>query len=315
MDSILTTVLPVFGLIVLGFVFARLGWVAADAAAGLTQFVFNLAIPALLFRTVALMGPQPAAPWVLWLPFFGGLAITWGAATLLAQTDGELRKGGGAAAAMTAGFGNLALLGLPLAIAHYGPEGAVPAGIILSVHAAVLWLAASLQREWAVRGDHAALAPLLKGLFLNLAQNAIILSLVAGAIWRQAGLVLPAVPRVMLDMLANAATPIALFALGLSLATYSLHGQARPMALLMALKMGLMPLLVFGLLKLSPGLPPLWSKVALLLAAMPTGANAFLFARRHDEGAAPVSAAIAAGTGLSAVTTAVLLYLLDGNLI
>ncbi len=315
MESILNTVLPVFGLIVLGFAFARAGWIASTAAAGLTQFVFNLAIPALLFRTVALMGPQPAPPWALWLPFFTGLALTWAAATLLARGDAELCKGGGAAAAMTAGFGNLALLGLPLAIAHYGPEGAIPAGIILSIHAALLWLAATLQRAWATRGDDVALAPLLKGLVLNLAQNAIILSLIAGAIWRQTGWALPAVPRVMLDMLANAATPIALFALGLSLASYSLHGQMKPMALLMALKMGLMPLLVYGLLRLVPGLPPLWSKVALLLAAMPTGANAFLFARRYDEGAAPVSAAIAAGTGLAALTTALLLYLLDANLI
>jgi hypothetical protein len=315
MNAILATVLPVFGLIVLGYIFARARWVAADAAAGLTQFVFNLAIPALLFRTVAQMGPQPAPPWALWLPFFGGLALTWITATLLARADPELQKGGGAAAAMTAGFGNLALLGLPLVIAHYGPEGAVPAGIILSIHAAVLWLAATLQREWAIRGDDVALAPLFRGLARNLLSNAIILSLIAGAIWRQTGWALPAVPRVMLDMLANAATPIALFALGLSLASYRLRGQIRPMALLMALKMGLMPLLVWALLRLMPGLPPLWFKVALLLAAMPTGANAFLFARRHDEGAAPVSAAIAAGTGLAAVTTALLLYALDRGLI
>ena len=77
MDAILTTVLPVFGLIVLGFAFARLRIVDQATAKGLTQFVFTLAIPALLFRTVALTKPQEATPFGLWIAFFGGLALTW----------------------------------------------------------------------------------------------------------------------------------------------------------------------------------------------------------------------------------------------
>jgi predicted permease len=117
----------------------------------------------------------------------------------------------------------------------------------------------------------------------------------------------------MLAMLSEASIPTALFALGLSLATYSLRGQWSGMAVLIVMKMVLMPLLVFLALHYLVSVPPLWAKVAVLLAAMPTGANAFLFAHRNEESVAAVSAAIALGTGLAAITVSLLLYWMDSG--
>jgi hypothetical protein len=62
-------------------------------------------------------------------------------------------------------------------------------------------------------------------------------------------------------------------------------------------------------------LPPLWAKLAVLFAAMPTGANAFLFAQRNDEAVPAVSGAIALGTALAAISAAILLYLMDAGAI
>ncbi|MCB0136915.1 MAG: AEC family transporter [Caldilineaceae bacterium] len=84
---------------------------------------------------------------------------------------------------------------------------------------------------------------------------------------------------------------------------------------LIALKMVLMPVLVFMALRYVIPLPPLWTQVAVLFAAMPTGANAFLFAQRNDEAVPAVSGAIALGTGLAAITASILLYLMDSGLI
>ena len=89
MESILTTVLPVFGMIVLGYGFTRAKIFDATAGRGLSLFVFNLAIPALLFKTVATMGAQQGAPWELWIAFFGGLFITWVAAALVSRTQAQ----------------------------------------------------------------------------------------------------------------------------------------------------------------------------------------------------------------------------------
>jgi malonate transporter and related proteins len=315
LESILTTVLPVFGLIVLGYAFARFKIVDQATARGLTQFVFTLAIPALLFRTVALTKPQEATPFGLWIAFFGGLALTWIITAFIASKFESLSASGGAAASMAAGFGNVALLGTPLVLAHYGESAAVPVGLVLSIHAPVLWFAATLQREIARHSGNISLLRLGRELFINLAGNAIVLALVAAAIWRMTGLGLHPVIDRMLSMLSDASVPTALFALGLSLAVYSLRGQWNGMMVLIVMKMLIMPLLVFLGLYYVVSVPPFWGNVAILLAAMPTGANAFLFAHRNDESVAAVSAAIALGTGIAAFTVSALLYLMDSGTI
>jgi predicted permease len=310
MELILTTVLPVFGMIVLGFIFVKARIIEGPAGRGISAFVFNLAIPALLFKTVATMDQNQGAPWALWFVFFGGIAVTWVATALVARAVPSISAGGGAAASMAAGFGNLALLGTPLALAHFGQQVAIPLGMILSVHAPILWTAATLHRELARHSASLSLGKLARELFLNLARNAIVLGLVAGAIWRLTGLGLHPIADRTLSMLADASVPTALFALGISLAGYSLRGSLGGAAVLIVLKMVLMPVAVFLLTRIIE-LPPLWVKVAVLFAAMPSGANAFLFAERNNESVAPVSAAITAGTALAAVSASLLLWLMD----
>ncbi|MFM8745440.1 MAG: AEC family transporter [Aestuariivirga sp.] len=315
MESILTTVLPVFGMIVLGYGFAKARIFDAAAGRGITLFVFNVAIPALLFKTVATMGPQQGAPWALWLAFFGGLAMTWVAAALVSRAVPSLDVSGGAAASMAAGFGNLALLGTPLALAHFGQQVAIPLGMILSIHAPVLWFTAMLHRALFQGSGSFSLSRTAKDLFRNLATNAIVLGLLAGSLWRFAGLGLHPVAGSMLEMLADASVPTALFALGVSLAGYSLKGSWSGMFTLIALKMVLMPILVFLMVRYVVSIPPLWAQVAVLFAAMPTGANAFVFSQRNEEAVAAVSGAITLGTALAALSASVLLYLMDAGMI
>ena len=315
MESILNTVLPVFGMIMLGFALTRARVFTPRAGKGISLFVFNVAIPALLFKTIAGMGQQSGSPWGLWIAFFGGLAVTWLAAAFASRFFEGLDVSGGAAASMAAGFGNLALLGTPLALAHFGQNAVIPLGMILSVHAPVLWFAAMLHREIARHSGSFSMRRTARELLVNLATNAIVLALIAGSLWRGTGFALHPIAITMLDMLADASVPTALFALGVSLAGYSLKGAWSGMFAIMALKMVLMPLLVFLACRFAVTLPPFWVKIAVLFAAMPTGANAFLFAQRNEEAVAEVSGAIALGTGFAAITASILLYLMDINAI
>lgn len=315
MNAIINTVLPVFGLIVLGYALAKANILDGVAGRGITLFVFNIGIPALLFRTVSTMAAQEGAPWALWIAFFGGLALAWVLAAIVSRFVVSLNVSGGAAASMATGFGNLALLGTPLALAHFGPSVAVPLGMILSVHAPILWTAATLHRELSRHSSTFSFADTAKSLAKMLASNAIILALVAGGLWRLTGLGLHPVPDKMLSMLSDASVPTALVALGVSLAAYSLRGNWGGMFALIGLKMLAMPLFVFLLARYAVSLPPLWIKVAVLFAAMPTGANAFLFAQKNDEAVPAVSGAVALGTGFAAITAAVLLWLMDAGYI
>jgi len=315
LEAILTTVLPVFGMIVLGYGLTKARIFDLSAGKGITLFVFNVAIPALLFKTVATIDSNEAAPWGLWIAFFGGLAITWLVTAFVARFFDGLSVSGGAAASMAAGFGNLALLGTPLALSHFGQGVAIPLGMILSIHAPVLWFAATLHRELARHSGSFSFARTGRELFLNLATNGIVLGLLAGTIWRFTGLGLHPIAERMLQMLADASVPTALFALGVSLAGYSLRGAWGAMFGLIGLKMVLMPVMVFLMVRYVVALPPLWAQLAVLFAAMPTGANAFLFAHRNEESVPAVSGAIALGTGLSAISASILLYLMDAGYI
>lgn len=315
MNAIVTTVLPVFGLIVVGYGLAKANIIDGVAGRGITLFVFNVAIPAFLFRTVASMTSQDGAPWALWIAFFGGLAMAWILAAVVSHFVESLNVSGGAAASMATGFGNLALLGTPLGLAHFGDGIAVPLGMILSIHAPVLWFSATLHRELARNAAAFSIIDTGQTLLRMLATNAIILGLLAGGLWRLTGLGLHPVPDRMLAMLSDAGVPTALVALGVSLAAYNLKGSWGGMFVLIALKMIAMPAFVFLLARHAVTLPPLWIKVAVLFAAMPTGANAFLFAQRNDEAVPAVSGAVALGTGFAAITASILLWLMDAGYI
>lgn len=315
MNAILNTVLPVFGMIVLGYGLTRAKIFDVAAGRGISLFVFNVAIPALLFKTVATMGAQQAAPWSLWIAFFGGLAITWLAAAFVSRFFETLQGSGGAAASMAAGFGNLAMLGTPLALAHFGEQVAVPLGMILSIHAPILWFAAMLHRELSVHSGSFSIFRTSKELLRALASNGIVIGLLAGSLWRLTDVGLHPIAGTMLDMLAAASIPTALFALGVSLSGYSLKGSWSGMFAILALKMLLMPVLVFIMVRYVVTIPPIWAQVAILFAAMPTGANAFLFAQRNEESVAAISGAVALGTVLAAASISLLLYLMDAGVI
>jgi predicted permease len=314
MSSILTTVLPVFGLIALGYLSAKTNFIAASAGRGLSQYVFNLALPALLFRSMVVIEPQAAPPWTLWFAYFGALALLWITAAPLVRMHASLAEYGGAAAVMTAAFGNLVMLGFPMSQAHFGDEATLPVSLIISIHAPILWLAATIHLETARHGELSPL-PLLRQLGVELLRNPIVLALLAGSLWHLTNVGLHPVADKLLDLLGDAGVPTALVALGLTLATYNLKGHGHGIALLIALKMLALPVLVWVMVTFIVSLPPLWTKVAVLLAAMPAGANAYLFAQRYDSATAASSGAIAIGTAFALFTSTFLLWLMDAGFV
>ena len=101
-----------------------------------------------------------------------------------------------------------------------------------------------------------------------------------------------------------------LVALGMSLTGFQIRGQVATMTTICLLSLVLMPAAAWLLATAVFALPPVWTGVAVLLAACPTGANAFLFATRYDVATGSVSGAVALGTTLSIVTISLMLLVL-----
>lgn len=315
MLDIITIVAPVFGIILLGFATTRVRYVDPGAGRMIAEFAFKVAMPALLFRATLGLGQLPDVSVGLIAAYFGALAIAWLVASL--ATPLLLRRPAidSAAIAMASCFSNSVMLGVPLAISAFGKEAAAPAALLISLDTPVMWVWATLQMEAMRREAGGSALKALSGVVLDLLRNPIVMSLVLGTAGRLAGLVLPPIVDRWLELLASAAIPAALFALGCSLARFEIKGQRGTLAVIMTVKLLLFPLLVYALARHVIELPAVWTAVAVLFAAMPVGANAFLFASKYERAVNSVSGSIAISTLIAVFTLTGLLYALRSGLL
>jgi malonate transporter and related proteins len=311
--TVLTIVTPVFALMGLGFIAAKTKFLPDGAGAALAQFAFKLAIPALLFRAMLGTGALEASPWRLLGAYFTATLGVWIVASLMAAFVLRRPSEEHSVLAMGSAFGNTVMLGLPIAITAFGPEATAPLAILVAVETPLLWIMATLHMEVAKRGKAMSLAS-LGGVVKDLATNTIIIALVLGLAGRAMGLTLPAVPDRIFMMLGQAGVPTALFALGMALASFKVAGETKAIGLMMVLKLALYPALAYVFAAHVFQLPPLWTALVVLQAAMPVGANAYLFAARYERSAATVSAAIAVSTLVAVVSVSGLLVVVLAGL-
>jgi predicted permease len=271
--------------------------------------VFDVAMPALLFRTMIEVEAPDASPWGLWTAYFGGCVAAWALMALLAWKALRRPADEVAVAGLAAAYSNTMMLGLPLILKAYGDLGAVPLFLIISVHMPVMLFAGTLHIE-AVRGTSRSPLLLAREVVSSLARQPIVIGLLAGLVYRQTGLGLHPVPSQIVETLGSSAIPLALLAMGLTLKRYGITGDLPVAAGVIAVKLVVHPLAVWWLASAAFGLPPVWVGVATLFAASPPGINAYLFAVRYDVGVGAASSAIAIGTVLSALTMAAILVAL-----
>ena len=308
MEQIVDVVLPVFGLIGIGYGVAAAGLLAEDTGESLAGFVFAVAIPLLIFRTLATADlSSGASPWLLWLPFFAIFAVNWVLGDYLVRRLFGRDARAGVVAGISSAYGNTVLVGIPLTLAAYGAEGAVPMALIVAVHLPVMMAASAVLIERALRRDGVAEGHLdgrtrALNVIFTLARNPIIIGLAIGAVWRFLGLPLAGLPATLVNRLADVASTVALFAMGMSLRRYGLRGNIRAGLLLSAMKLLVQPALVLLLVHTVAPMPPIWGKIAVLASACPTGVNAYLVAARFKTGEALASNAITLSTGLAVFT-------------
>lgn len=309
MQSFIEVGLPLFGIVLLGYVAARVGWLAEATVDGLSRYVFDFAIPLLLFRSMATLEAIEVAPWRLLASYYGAAFAVFALGAAGARFVGADAPGEAATMGFGASFSNTVLLGIPLVLTLYGEQGALPLFMLVALHSLLLLTTAIVTLELA-RGRRDRLAGDVGRSLRNLATNPILLGLAAGLLWRATGWSLATPLDRIVDALGGTASPCALFAMGGSLSRYRVRGHVREAVLVTALKNFVMPALVWLLATRAFDIDPVWAKVAVVVAAMPTGVNVYLFAHRYDAGTGIASSAVVISTTVSLVTVSVLLALL-----
>lgn len=309
MSIIVNLAIPFFGLIVLGALAEKRFRIEERGLAWLNIFVFYFAVPPLVFNSIVEAPVEKLMNWsflgmttlATYLIFTAMLAVS-----LLVYKS---RMTSAAIQASAASYSNLVYLGLPIAIGVYGQDAAVPAALIACLDNLVQFtlvpIIAGIEDD--ERSDPVATAMTI---LRRIGTNPLILASVFGIVVNFTGLLVPRPIETLLEMLARAAAPAALFALGVTVALRPLAGFRGEIPVILVFKIVLHPVLVYVLLQFVTA-DPMWIGVALIQAALPTAANVFVLATQHRAFVEGASNVILISTLISFATVSALLFLID----
>jgi malonate transporter and related proteins len=303
-------VLPVFAIIVTGWLAGWLGYLSRTLADALVHFAYNVAMPALLIVTIAQEPARNLLEWRFLLAFGGGSLLCFALVFLAARAGWKRDLAASTIYGMTAAMTNTGFVALPILHAVYGQPAVLPAAVATVFVAAVMFPITVILVE---SDKHTVREPSDRpaGLFKQILLNPMVLSTLIGLAWAISGLPIPAPVADYLNIIAAALTPCALFAIGLGLSVDGVRANFTASIALAAVKLLVLPLIVYGLC-LATGLKPLYTVAAVVCAAVPTAKTMYVLAHEHKIEEPLVAATISITTMLSVATLLGWLYLLSG---
>nr|WP_316642734.1 AEC family transporter [uncultured Roseateles sp.] len=318
MQAILSVTVPFFALILCGYLAARQGVLAKCAIPGLNGFVLFFALPCMLFRfgmntpVLELLNPV-----VLTVYLAAALMIVF--LTIAVTLSPRVQLKDAAFGALVAAFPNTGFMGVPLLVALLGPSAAGP--VICTILADLfvtssLCIALARGHEAMSQGGSGSTAQAALQAVRGALSNPLPWSIALGALASISGLRLSGPIDTVVKMLADAASPVALFTIGAVLWRAGQHAHTRtpvrlylPVALI---KLFVHPLLVFLLGSAAQALGTPVSRAQLLVltlaAALPSASNVSLLAERYGADNGRVARIIMASTVLAFVSFSLLAW-------
>jgi malonate transporter len=309
MIDILNLALPYFGLIFIGFACGKSKNLPEAGLAWMNFFLLYVSLPALFFR---IMSRTPFEE-LNNLPFV--IATTLGTATafsLAAVTGrllGRLPIRQATMAGLSGGYGNIGYMGPGLALAVLGTKAAVPTALIFCFDSILLFSIVPLSMALTA-GARRPLLPTVAIVAREIAFHPLIVAAYCGALAAAFHIHLPEAVDGTLQFLQSAAAPVALFALGVTVALRPFGRVPWEIPGVIAVKLIAHPLIVFALMLLLGPFTPEWAATAVLMASLPPALNVFVIARQYDIWVEPASVAVLVGTFVSVVTLTTVMYLL-----
>jgi malonate transporter and related proteins len=316
MAEIFNLAMPFFGLILLGVIASRRWHGTEQGLAWLNIFLVYFSLPALIFLVVS---AAPFAQLLNWpyvtatsaVTVVSYLCVTFASMWLFRTPLKEAALQG------TAGsYGNVGYMGLPLAVAFFGPEAAVPAALVFCFDCTVQFvLTAFLATLAHERDEESHWGEVAFRIIRQVVSHPFIIATALGVIASALQFKAPGALATILDMLMRAAGPTALFALGVIVGMRRFSGIGPELTLVAGVKVILQPALAFLVVSLVPGIEPSWLNVAVMMAALPTASNAFILATQYKTYVAGASTAVIVTTALSAVTIPLIVYAIKAGIL
>ncbi len=302
MLSILTVTAPIYLIMLGGYVAVRCGLFAAADMRVMGRLVIYFCLPALLFRTLAQQALADIVNGAYIAAYAAGSLVTLGALTWFARR--ALRRPLPLAAlfGLGAASSNSGFVGYPIAMQLLG----APAGVALALTMLVENLLVIPLALVIADSRKGTVGKVLQDSARSLVRNPLVLAIVAGFAFAMLGWRLPDPVARTLQIVATGSTPLALFVVGGSLVGLQLSAQRQDIARVVAAKLLLHPLAVFGILALLPPLDADLRTAAVLFAAMPMLSIYPVLAQRYGQERFCAAVLLATTTTSFATITALL---------
>lgn len=315
MSQILGMALPFFGLILLGYLAARIGKLPISGLAWMNFFIIYVALPALFFN---ILSRTPTSDLASWGFIFGATFGTYCAFAIafclgVLVTDGDVPQS--TIQGLSGAYGNIGYMGPGIAIAAFGPEAAVPIALIFcfdnTLHFAIAPFMMAIGGQGEQRSPWVTTLEVLKRIFTH----PFIISTIIGVAAALIEFRPPEAAQKLLDYLTNAAAPCALFAMGVTVALAPQGRLPVILAPLIGIKLFVHPVIVYVLLSWIGDFPRVWVFTAVLLAALPTATNVFVIAQQYNVWVARASSMVMVSTVVSVFSVTGLLYLMTTGIL
>jgi len=315
MVDILNLALPYFGLIFIGFACGKARGLPESGLAWMNFFLLYVSLPALLFR---IMSETPFSE-LNNPPFLIATTLATVSAFLMAMVSGrfigELSLRKATIAGLAGAYGNIGYMGPGLALAVLGSKAAAPTALIFCCDSIFLFSIVPLLMALTDR-EHPSFLHAIGVAVRQIVLNPLIMSAAAGALAAALHIQLPVAVDKTLLFLQNAAAPTALFVLGVTVALRPFDRVPWEVPGVIAIKLLVHPLIVFGLMLLFGPFAQPWAATAVLMAALPPALNVFVIARQNNTWIEPASVAVLIGTFASVITlTSVMWFIQSGRLV
>ncbi len=307
---VLSSLLPVVFLISMGFVAGRAKLVRQDAVRDLTNLVFLVLAQALLFRTMSSVHLETLDL----RPVFQYFVVASALFFIMLMMYG--RDSRASVLALASIFSNTLMIGVPLVGLAYGEPGQVLLFTLISLHALVLLTMATVVLELQMAYEHAAehgeTRHMLKTVGMAM-KNAVLhpvpLPILIGLIYAQTGWGLHPIVDKPLQLLGASFGPVALVLVGITLAQTPVGENFKGAMKISVVKTFVHPMLMAAA-GYAMGMRGLHLTVMVVAAALPIGANVFLFSQRYQKEEDVVTAAVAVSTALALVSVTLVMALL-----
>jgi predicted permease len=309
MADITGLVLPFFGLILIGYVVAKWKQMPTDALGWLNIFIIYVSLPALFYKLIAktpieqltrfdFIATDIAATYTVFVVIF---VIGWLARR---ATVAEATVQGLAAA-----YGNIGYMGPGLALLAFGEAAAVPVALIFCFENMLHFMVAPSLIALG-GGDRRPIMSVVRDVVLRIVLHPFIIATAVGFAAAALHYKAPLPLQRLIDYLAQAAAPCALFAMGVTLALRPLKRIPAEIGYIVPAKLVLLPALMYLYLSAAGNFDHVWVETAVLLAALPTATNVFVIGQQYGVWQERASATVLITTLFSVLTVSGLLYLM-----